>query len=304
MYGLTIKPTWASATGYAGYLRAVDPVHGGDAFRFGKAQTLPTNVINNFEFLGGTSGASSLTLQIGTATTGFYANSASNIIFRTGSTSMIDFGYATTSMGRFAYAASVGAGKGLVMANDGALATSAATQKPSHALQFEASYHNGAGASVYRNAYMLTEASTATDGLGWLRTYAGINFSYATVIQSMNLTNGFVGFTQAVPTSTVHVNGSFATAYVAKTALYTLTDADHTVEVTSGTHTQTLPTAVGITGREYFITNSGAGVVTVATTSSQTFVNVTATPTTLTLNQFQGVTVKSNGANWIKTGGF
>lgn len=93
---------------------------------------------------------------------------------------------------------------------------------------------------------------------------------------------------------------SLRTAYVAKTALYTLTESDYTVEVTSGTHTQTLPTAVGIPGRVYVITNSGSGTVTVGTTSSQTFVNVTATPTTLTLLQFQTVTVQSNGANWLR----
>jgi hypothetical protein len=100
--------------------------------------------------------------------------------------------------------------------------------------------------------------------------------------------------------STLQVTGSFSAAYVAKTALYTLTSSDYIVEVTSGTHTQTLPTAVGITGRHYIITNSGTGVVTVGTTSSQTFVNVSATPTTLTLNQFQTVTVVSNGANWLR----
>lgn len=94
--------------------------------------------------------------------------------------------------------------------------------------------------------------------------------------------------------------GSFGVPYVAKTALYTLTPSDYTVEVTSGTHTQTLPTAVGIAGRIYVITNSGAGTVTVGTTSSQTFVNVTATPTTLTLAQFATVTVQSNGANWLR----
>lgn len=92
---------------------------------------------------------------------------------------------------------------------------------------------------------------------------------------------------------------AFATGYVAKTALYTLTASDHTVEVTSGTHTQTLPTAVGITGRIYVITNSGSGTVTVGTTSSQTFVNVTATPTSLSLAQFKFVQVQSNGANWL-----
>ncbi len=97
---------------------------------------------------------------------------------------------------------------------------------------------------------------------------------------------------------------SFTTAYVAKTALYTLTSTDYTVEVTSGTHTQTLPTAVGITGRIYTITNSGTGVVTIGTTSSQTFVNVTATPTTLTVAQFHTYVVQSNGANWLVISSF
>lgn len=112
------------------------------------------------------------------------------------------------------------------------------------------------------------------------------------------LGNGKTGFGATTPHSRVQTT-SFATAYVAKTALYTLTDADHTVEVTSGTHTQTLPTAVGIAGRIYAITNSGSGTVTVGTTSSQTFVNVTATPTTLSLTQFKFVQVQSNGTNWL-----
>lgn len=113
------------------------------------------------------------------------------------------------------------------------------------------------------------------------------------------LGNGNAGFGVTTPTSRLHTT-SLATAYVVKTALYTLTAADHTVEVTSGTHTQTLPTAVGITGRVYVITNSGSGTVTVGTTSSQTFVNVTATPTTLTLAQFDTAIVQSNGANWLR----
>lgn len=113
-------------------------------------------------------------------------------------------------------------------------------------------------------------------------------------------TSGSVGIGTTSPNSTTHVNGSFSTAYVAKTANYTLTSSDYTVEVTSGTNTQTLPTAVGITGRIYVITNSGSGVTTVGTTLSQTFVNVSGTPTTLTLNQFSTVTLQSNGANWLR----
>lgn len=124
-----------------------------------------------------------------------------------------------------------------------------------------------------------------------------------TVAERVRITGpGDVGIGVVSPNSTTHINGSFATAYAAKTAAYTLTSADYTIEITSGTHTQTLPTAVGIAGRIYVITNSGAGVVTIGTTSSQTFINVSTTPTTLTLNQFQTAIVQSNGANWLRIG--
>lgn len=100
----------------------------------------------------------------------------------------------------------------------------------------------------------------------------------------------------------MNVSGSFALAYVAKTGTYTATANDYLVDCTSGTFTVTLPTAVGITGRIYEIVNSGAGTITIATTSSQTFTNVTATPTTLSLITAQGKSIKvmSNGANWIQ----
>jgi hypothetical protein len=97
---------------------------------------------------------------------------------------------------------------------------------------------------------------------------------------------------------TVSSNGNIV-AYVAKSGTYTATGADHTIEATTGTFTITLPTAVGRAGQVYFITNSGSGVLTLGTTSSQTFVNVTATPTTLTLAQFVSYIVVSNGANWL-----
>ncbi len=93
--------------------------------------------------------------------------------------------------------------------------------------------------------------------------------------------------------------GSFSTPYVAKTGTYTITATDHTIECTSGTFTVTLPTAVGITGREYFVTNSGSGTITLGTTSSQTFVNQSGTPTTLSIAQFGGYKVISNNAAWI-----
>lgn len=84
-------------------------------------------------------------------------------------------------------------------------------------------------------------------------------------------------------------------AYVAKTALYTLTATDDVVNGTSGTWTATLPTAVGVTGTEYTVKNTGAGVITVGTTSAQTIDG----STTQTLGQYESITVVSDGANWI-----
>jgi hypothetical protein len=103
-------------------------------------------------------------------------------------------------------------------------------------------------------------------------------------------------------TSTIHSGGSLAAAYVEKTSTYGATTNDYTINCTSGTFTVTLPTAVGITGRIYNVANSGAGVITIATTSSQTFVNVALTPTTLTLSAVGSYTVQSTGANWVVIG--
>ena len=93
------------------------------------------------------------------------------------------------------------------------------------------------------------------------------------------------------------VSGSMRTAYVAKTATYAVIASDHTIECTSGTFTVTLPTAAGIGGTEYTIKNSGAGVITAATTSSQTIDGETSQ----TLIQWDSLTAVSNGTNWIVT---
>lgn len=99
--------------------------------------------------------------------------------------------------------------------------------------------------------------------------------------------------------STLHSLGSFAGGFSQKSASYTLTTTDHVIEVISGTNTQTLPTAIGITGRHYEIINSGSGVVTVATTSSQTING----QLTRVLNPNEGVIVRSNGSNWVAVAG-
>ncbi len=139
-------------------------------------------------------------------------------------------------------------------------------------------------------------------GSAWASAIEYANASAANVIVSLVSAGGRVGIATASSHSRLHVNGSLALGYVAKTSAYTATISDYVIDCTSGTFNVTLPTAVGITGRIYEIVNSGAGIITLATTSSQTFVNVTATPITLTIAAALGssVRVMSNGANWIQ----
>jgi len=95
-------------------------------------------------------------------------------------------------------------------------------------------------------------------------------------------------------TTWAFIDGS---SYLAITALRTLDVTDSTVNCTANSFTVTLPTAVGISGRIYNIKNSGTGVITIATTSSQTIDGQASSA--ITLNQYDNLTVQSNNANWI-----
>lgn len=97
----------------------------------------------------------------------------------------------------------------------------------------------------------------------------------------------------------VTMNNGRQSAYAAKTGTYTIVAAtDYCINCTSGTFTVTLPTAVGIAGQEFVIKNSGTGVITVATTSSQT---IDGALTDVLSSRYQSITVISDGANWLKT---
>lgn len=137
------------------------------------------------------------------------------------------------------------------------------------------------------------QGQTKVEGLVVNITQNGIN--------KINVTNNGVvmndntGINVTSPTSQLHTT-SFATGYVSKAANYTLTINDETVEVTASSVTITLPTAIGITGREYTIKLTANTTSTVATTSSQTIDG----STTYSLSaQYKYVRVKSNGSNWI-----
>lgn len=68
-----------------------------------------------------------------------------------------------------------------------------------------------------------------------------------------------------------------------------------TILLTASGKTATLPTAVGISGRQYTIKLTAAGTGTVATTSSQT---IDGSTTYNLSSQYFYVTVQSDGANW------
>lgn len=93
------------------------------------------------------------------------------------------------------------------------------------------------------------------------------------------------------------MNAGVVCAYVAKTANYTITTSDYTVDCTANSFTVTLPTAVGVQGQVYNIINSGSGTITLATTSSQTIGNISPA-TTWTINPGEVVNVQSDNANW------
>ena len=84
-------------------------------------------------------------------------------------------------------------------------------------------------------------------------------------------------------------------AFSQKSANYTLTSSDSILEATANTFTFALPTAVGISGKQYVIKNSGTGVVTIDGYGSQTIDG----EITQTINQYDSITIVSNNTNWI-----
>lgn len=113
----------------------------------------------------------------------------------------------------------------------------------------------------------------------------------------------YVSGTHILSTPLLSANGYFE-ARAAKTANYTLTSSDSLVtgDSSGGTFTLTLPTAVGISGRQYTLKkiDSSTTVLTVGTTSSQT---IDGAATQALVAQGCVLTVESNGSNWdVKSG--
>ena len=90
-------------------------------------------------------------------------------------------------------------------------------------------------------------------------------------------------------------NNSVTFAAVSVSANTTI-DSTYTHYFASGTITITLPTAVGIAGRTYWIKRTGTGTITIATTASQTIDGAASLSITA---QYDSYTLVSDGSNWF-----
>ncbi len=80
------------------------------------------------------------------------------------------------------------------------------------------------------------------------------------------------------------------------TTTYTVLSTDETVNCSSASgFTVNLTTAVGVVGRKIIIKNSGAGDITVDANTTETIDGAL----TVTLVQYESITIQSDGANWI-----
>jgi hypothetical protein len=107
--------------------------------------------------------------------------------------------------------------------------------------------------------------------------------------------DGTLDTSTGVLTITAIGGAPFSSSYVAKTGAYNVGAGDFVVDCTANTFTVTLPTAVGVDGKQYCIKNSGTGVITIATTSAQTIDGAANKKLSV---QYESFWVISDGVNW------
>jgi hypothetical protein len=239
-------------------------------------------------------------MQAGNAITSGNYNSAWGYTALSGSTGNYNVGIGSNSMKSRTGDQNVGIGQAAMLTGgSGGLNT---------AIGVNSGYSNTSGSNnVYLGAYAGYNNSTVGNQIFIDNQYRN-NYSenqtqspfYAQVTTNMATQkvalNGLVGINTITPTSTFQIAGSLSTPYTASGVNISATIAHNVIDLTATGLTATLPTAVGITGREYTIKLTEVGTGTVATTSSQT---IDGSITYSLSAQYKYVTVKSTGANWI-----
>ena len=134
---------------------------------------------------------------------------------------------------------------------------------------------------------------------------SGAETTSATASNTMNIGNTMyaintnaatrkVGINASAPNSTLQVTGSFSLPIATTTANVTLDDTYHTIIITGGTPTITLPSAAGNNGKIYIIVNQTGAARTTSAYLSFTGVSVTTVATQ------SSITVQSNGTSWYR----
>lgn len=117
-----------------------------------------------------------------------------------------------------------------------------------------------------------------------------------TGIAESGITNLTTDLSAKAPLASALFTQTFGRSFGSHSSNYTL-GLDWGVEGTANSFTFTLPTAVGHTGREYYIVNIGTGTITIATNSSQT-IGGQSSGANFSLTQNQSIYVVSNNTNW------
>lgn len=181
----------------------------------------------------------------------------------------------------------------------------AVDQTGSSTLDLEATPSDGSSAGIIRLFRNTSTSNTGTsfavyraDGTSTIQHFFG-----AKGTAYVNAVSGNFGSGTASPHSTLHSNGSLATAIASKTANYTATTNDHTIlaDAAAGVVQITLPTASGIAGREYAIkkTDDSNNTVTIVPAGGQT---IDGAGSHMLSAQYAYVLVQSDGTRWHITG--
>jgi len=136
-------------------------------------------------------------------------------------------------------------------------------------------------------AYYIVHTGFTSDATYNLAGKESLN-CYAYFIQDANVANHELSYDH-------ELIGTAILPYRAITSATTILATDYTIDCTSGTFTQPLPTAVGIQGTIYNIKNSGTGVVTIDANGSETIDG----QLTQSVYQYDNLQVQSTGAGWI-----